>query len=52
VTVAVAELERMETVDLYPGMPAEVMIRTGRRTTLDYLLAPITQSLKRAFRES
>jgi membrane fusion protein, type I secretion system len=52
VTVEAAELERMEKVDLYPGMPVEVMIRTGHRTTLDYLLAPITQSLKRAFRES
>jgi HlyD family type I secretion membrane fusion protein len=52
VTVAPAELERVKEVELYPGMPAEVMIRTGHQTALDYLLAPITRSLKRAFRES
>ncbi len=52
VTVEPAELERMEKVDLYPGMPAEVMIRTGRQTALGYLLGPLTQSLRRAFRES
>jgi len=33
------------------GMPAEVFIRTDRRTTLDYLLAPITETLRRAMRE-
>jgi len=52
VTVEPAELERMDEVDLYPGMPAEVMIRTGQQTALDYLLGPFTQSLRRAFRES
>jgi len=52
VTVEAAELERLDEVDLYPGMPAEVMINTGQRTALDYLLAPITRSINRAFRES
>jgi HlyD family type I secretion membrane fusion protein len=33
------------------GMPAEVYIRTDARTVLDYLLAPVTQSLRRAMRE-
>ncbi len=33
------------------GMPAEVYIRTDSRTVVDYLLAPITQSLRRAMRE-
>ncbi len=32
---------------LQPGMPAEVMIVSGARTTLDYLLEPITASLRR-----
>ncbi len=36
---------------LYPGMQAEVMIVTGERTALDYLLRPLEQSLNRAFRE-
>jgi multidrug efflux pump subunit AcrA (membrane-fusion protein) len=38
-------------VQLYPGMPAEVMILTGERTFLNYLTAPITRSFHRAFRE-
>ena len=37
---------------LYPGMQAEVMIVTGSRTPLDYLLAPLTEGFNRAFRES
>ncbi len=38
-------------VDLYPGMPAEVMILTGERSLLGYLAAPISRSFRRAFRE-
>jgi HlyD family secretion protein/epimerase transport system membrane fusion protein len=45
-------LAKLPDVTLYPGMPAEVMIQTGARTALDYLLSPITESLARAFRES
>lgn len=36
---------------LYPGMPAEVMIVTGKRSAFAYLLAPITRSFARAFRQ-
>lgn len=36
---------------LYPGMQAEVMIVTGSRTPMDYLLEPLTSSINRAFRE-
>jgi len=36
---------------LYPGMQTEVMIVTGSRVALDYLLQPLTQSFNRAFRE-
>jgi HlyD family type I secretion membrane fusion protein len=39
-------------VNLYPGMPAEVFIRTRERSTLDYLLEPVTNALRRAGRES
>ncbi|SOC24694.1 HlyD family type I secretion periplasmic adaptor subunit [Thalassospira xiamenensis] len=38
-------------VKLYPGMQAEVFIRTGDRTFLDYLLEPLLQSLDRSFTE-
>lgn len=36
---------------LYPGMQAEVMIVTGNITPLDYLLRPLTRSLRRAMRD-
>ncbi|WP_288349530.1 HlyD family type I secretion periplasmic adaptor subunit [uncultured Thalassospira sp.] len=40
-----------EHVELYPGMPTEVTIKTGSRTFLDYLLEPLLQSLDRSFTE-
>ncbi|WP_299845903.1 HlyD family type I secretion periplasmic adaptor subunit [uncultured Paracoccus sp.] len=53
--LARVELQRAEIekggMPLQPGMSAEVMIHTGARTTLDYLLSPITQFLTRAMRE-
>jgi HlyD family secretion protein len=38
-------------VQLYPGMPAEVLIRSTPRKAIDYFVAPITDSLRRALRE-
>lgn len=37
--------------DLYPGMPVEVMINTGERTFLEYLIKPFQDSMSRAFVE-
>jgi len=37
---------------LLPGMPAEVLISTGNRTVLEYLLDPFIRMSERAFRES
>jgi HlyD family secretion protein len=51
VEISPAELDGLNSVELYPGMPVEVMIATGERTALDYLLAPVAQSFQRAFRE-
>ena len=39
-------------VSLAPGMPAEVLIMTGERTFLDYLLQPAQDALRRGLRES
>jgi HlyD family type I secretion membrane fusion protein len=36
---------------LSPGMPATVFINTQARTALDYLLQPLTDSMRKAFRE-
>ncbi|MDB2415287.1 HlyD family type I secretion periplasmic adaptor subunit [Rickettsiales bacterium] len=45
-------LNKMEKkVDLYPGMPVDVLIKTGSRSFLSYLFSPITNSLEKAFRE-
>lgn len=41
----------LDGLALVPGMPAEVMIVTGARTPLDYLLKPIVDSVGRALRE-
>lgn len=48
------ELEGLaeEDVELYPGMQAEVMIVTGERSLADYLIWPVRQSFRRAFRET
>ncbi len=40
-----------DTAELVPGMPAEVMIETGERSALGYILSPLTDSMDRAFRE-
>ncbi len=38
-------------LDLIPGMPVEAFISTGKRTALSYLAKPITDQLRRTFRE-
>ena len=44
-------LDDLKHVTLYPGMPVEAMIVTGKRRAIDYFLEPITDSMRRAFRE-
>lgn len=45
------ELAASPGVQLYPGMPATVMITTKERTALDYMLGPLTASFDGAFRQ-
>lgn len=45
------ELKRAVGIELIPGMPAEVMIKTGETTVAMYALQPILDSFHRAFRE-
>ncbi|MGH6916244.1 MAG: HlyD family type I secretion periplasmic adaptor subunit, partial [Geminicoccaceae bacterium] len=48
-----AQLAALEpAIELSAGMPAEVYITIAERTMLDYLLQPVFDSLRRAFRES
>jgi len=45
-------LTKIAHLTLVPGMPVEVMIKTGERTLLAYLLQPLTDSLARSFKEA
>jgi HlyD family type I secretion membrane fusion protein len=51
VTIDPTDRQKLKDLELYPGMPAEVMIATGERTALDYALRPVLDSFGRAFRE-
>lgn len=47
-----AEIGRLnDNEKLVAGMPAEVIVVTGERTVLDYLLQPLAQSFRRAWQE-
>ena len=51
ITVDEKQVADLDAGPLQPGMPAEVMIRTGSRTALRYLMQPILDSMQRAWRE-
>ncbi len=52
VEVPLEELEKLgQDIKITPGMPADVLIVTGERTMLQYLLQPLKDSLRRTFRE-
>jgi epimerase transport system membrane fusion protein len=44
-------LQKMPHLELVPGMPVEVLIKTGERTVFEYLTQPIGNALARAFIE-
>ena len=46
------ELEKLEGLDIVPGMPVQAFLKTADRTPLEYLLKPLTDYFNRAFRES
>jgi HlyD family secretion protein len=51
VSVSDAGLKTTGDLQLVPGMPVEVYIRTQDRTPLDYLLKPLHEQIARTFRE-
>ena len=51
ISLAPEEIERLGGLKLVPGMPVEAFIRTDERTMLSYLLKPLTDQARRAFRE-
>jgi HlyD family secretion protein len=46
-----AILRGLDGVEVLPGMPVEVLVKTGRTTAAQYALAPLLDSFNRAFRE-
>jgi HlyD family type I secretion membrane fusion protein len=51
VEVGPDELARLEGETLIPGMPAEVIVKAGEQTVVEYLVRPLTDVLVYAFRE-
>lgn len=47
----IESLENLNGKSLYPGMPAEVFIKTADRQALSYFAKPLTDQMKHAFRE-
>lgn len=51
VVVTPEGMEKLGELQLLPGMPAEVLINTGSRTLLEYLLQPATDAFARSMIE-
>ncbi|WP_108662372.1 HlyD family type I secretion periplasmic adaptor subunit [Acuticoccus kandeliae] len=46
------ELDRLsDDLELIPGMPAELYVSTGGNTVVGYLMHPLTEQIRRAWRE-
>ena len=45
------EFVDLDHISLYPGMPAEALIVTGKRTFFNYIMDPISKSFRRSMRE-
>ncbi|MEM6637526.1 MAG: HlyD family type I secretion periplasmic adaptor subunit [Pseudomonadota bacterium] len=46
------QIDKLEGLELLPGMPVEAFILTGERTPLSFLVKPMADYFERAFRES
>ena len=51
VKVAKPEWDRLGQLTPLPGMPVEAFLQTGERSVLAYLTKPMTDQIRRAFRE-
>lgn len=50
IALSAASLQQAGSLELKPGMPAEVFLKTTDRTVLSYLFKPLTDQASRAFR--
>lgn len=46
-----SEVARLGNLQLVPGMPADVQIKTAERTALSYLVKPLQDQFAKAFKE-
>ncbi len=51
IEIPTAEQKKLDGIKLTAGMPADVLIQTGERTVLDYLLKPMTDAFVRGLNE-
>jgi len=51
ITPAAGELAKLGELKLVPGMPVEIHMRTGDRTALSYLIQPLRDQMRRAFKQ-
>jgi epimerase transport system membrane fusion protein len=51
ISISEEGIKALDTLLLVPGMPAEVLINTGERTLLDYLIQPATDAIARSLIE-
>ncbi len=51
VDISPSQLARLEDRELQPGMPADVIIKNGERTVLQYLYEPLSNALAKAWKE-
>ena len=46
------ELIKLDGLEILPGMPVDAFLKTGERTPLEYLVKPLADYFRKAFRES
>lgn len=46
-----SELKKVDNAKIVPGMPVEAFIQTRARTALSYLIEPVAEQAKRAFKQ-
>ncbi|WP_282607711.1 HlyD family type I secretion periplasmic adaptor subunit [Pelagibius sp. Alg239-R121] len=51
ISIPKAELSKISDLKLVPGMPAEILIKTGERQVISYLMKPLLDSFARTFRD-
>jgi len=51
VTVTESGIQQLGQRSLYPGMPVEIIVKTGERSLLTYLLHPLTKRLAASLKE-